>query len=93
MAKIIMQEYTLGVNLCNSISFTTDVLFPIFFNTVSLSKSSFEDIIVHSFGENKSVSYTKALVGINIIVQLELQNAFKTNTCNIRQYFHSAEES
>lgn len=69
------------------------MLFPVLSNIVSLSKSSFESIIVHSFGENKSVSYTKALVEIHIIVQLDLQNAFKTNACNMGQYFHSAEES
>ena len=62
-----------------------------FCNTVS--QSSFENIIVHSFGKNKPVSYTKALVQIQITVQLELQNAFKTNACNMGQYFHSDEKS
>lgn len=92
MAKIIMQEYTRGVNLCNSISFTTDVLFPILSNTVSLSKSSFENLIVHSFGENKSASCTKASAKIHIIVQLELQNAFRTPACNTGQYFQCRPE-
>lgn len=92
MAKIIMKEYTLGVNVCYSVSFTSKVLFPALSNTLSLPKSSFENIIVHSFGENKSVSSTKALVQIHITVQLELQNAFQANACNTGQYLHSTEK-
>lgn len=53
-----MQEYTLGVNLSNSISFTTNILFPISSNIVSLSKSSLETIIAPSLGEDKAVSHT-----------------------------------
>lgn len=63
-----MQEYTPGVSLSNSISFTTNILFPISYNIVSLSKSSLETIIVHSFGEDKAVSHTEALKLIHIIV-------------------------
>lgn len=57
MAKIIMKEYTLGVNGCYSVALS---------NTLSLHKSSFKNIILYSFGENKSVSSTKAIVQIHI---------------------------
>lgn len=72
---------------CTSASFATKELFAILPSAVSLSKSSFEDIIVHSFGENKSVSHTKALVQIHITVQREVQIAVKANARAVGRAF------